>query len=218
MKTKEGRLKIYKELVEWAVCIIVAFIIYLFINYFIGTISGVKQVSMTPTAVEGERVYISRTIFFQKELVRGDIVTFSSPAGLNDMDTEPSEFTLTGDNAIASFEDLNFGEAFVHDFLGINKVSYIKRVIGVASDHVYIDEDGNVFVNDVKLEENYLNDGTTNRNGKYIDVIVPEGSVFVMGDNRLHSMDSRYFGCVPLEEIEGYVEAKVWPLDKIGPL
>ena len=214
---KNKKDKVKKELIEWVFCFVIAYIIYLFVNYFIGSISGVKQTSMNPTAVEGDKIILQRTVVFKRDINRGDIVTFVSPTSLPNT-TEPTTYTLSKDAAKASYEDMNVFETIMYDFFSIGKASYIKRVIGIGGDHVYIDKSGDVYVNDVKLEEPYLNDGTTDLNGRYVDVIVPEGYLYVMGDNRLHSMDSRCFGCIPIEKIDGYVLTRVWPFNKLGAL
>ena len=107
---------------------------------------------------------------------------------------------------------------FVYYVLETNKESFIKRVIGVAGDHVKI-EDGKVYLNDELLEEPYLQPDVETRadHGEvFMDVIVPEGTVFLMGDNRSRSTDSRSFGCIPLEKIESTVAIRIWPLDKWG--
>lgn len=210
--------KIKKEIIEWVFCFIVAYIIYLFLNYFIGTVSGVKQISMKPTANEGEKVLIQRTVFGKKEIKHGDIITFIAPSqNINKLVLEENT-VLEGNDAIANYDERLGVEAFTFNFMGIGKKSYIKRVIGIAGDHIVINEDGTVTRNGELLNEPYLKDGTTSRNGAYVNVIVPEGSVFAMGDNRLQSMDSRSFGCVPISQIDGYVISRVWPLNKIGEL
>ena len=214
-KIKKEKLK--KELIEWGFCIVIAYIIFLFVNYFIGSISGVKQTSMNPTAVEGDKILLQRTVIFKNQINRGDIVTFISPTN-HPNSTEPTTQTLSKDNAKAGYEEMNMFETIMHDFLGIGKTSYIKRVIGIGGDHININEAGEVYVNNLKLEEPYLNDGKTDLNGKYIDVIVPEGYVYVMGDNRLNSMDSRYFGCIPIDKVDGYVLTRIWPFNKFGKL
>ena len=77
---------------------------------------------------------------------------------------------------------------------------------------------GNVYVNDQKQNEVYLDGVKTPRRGDFYDVTVPEGYVFVMGDNRAGSSDSREFGCIPLEKVEGRVKIRIWPLSQIGKI
>ena len=96
-----------------------------------------------------------------------------------------------------------------------DKTSYIKRVIGVAGDHIKI-EDGKVYLNGKELQEPYLREGIKTESDMFTDVTVPEGYIFVMGDNRPHSTDSRSFGCIPLEKVESKVWIRFWPLNKFG--
>lgn len=204
--------KVLKEIAEWIICFIIAYIIYLLLNFFIGTISGVKQVSMLPTAVEGERLLIQRPTIFKKDLNYGDIITFEAP--LEDNIYSDEEET----DVVAKYQEHKGFDSFIYNFVGINKVSYIKRVIGLPGDHIVISDDGYVYRNNEKLEEPYLKDGATNQVGKFLDVVVPENSIFAMGDNRYESKDSRYFGCVPLDKVNGYVICRIWPLNKLGKL
>ena len=68
------------------------------------------------------------------------------------------------------------------------------------------------------LKEDYLTEGviTEADEGQFIDLIVPEGTVFAMGDNRSHSADSRRFGCIPYSKIEGTVVFRFWPFKSFG--
>lgn len=217
--TKEEKIKNVKnEVLEWILCLIIAVVLYLIINYFLGTISGIKQTSMTPTFVEGEKILIQRPKIFKKELTYGKVITFTAPneedlSKVTKVDNITGEL-IEGESAVAKYAEKNLFENFVYDFLGIGKKSYIKRIIGLPGDHITITEEGKVFRNDEELVENYLKDGTTSRNGIYVNVIVPENTVFAMGDNRLGSMDSRILGCIPIDRIDGYVVAKVWPFNK----
>ena len=75
-----------------------------------------------------------------------------------------------------------------------------------------------MYRNDEKLEETYLTEKYTPINGEYTDVVVPEKCIYVMGDNRSYSKDSRYFGCIPIEKVTGYVGIRVWPLNRLGKI
>ncbi len=91
-------------------------------------------------------------------------------------------------------------------------VPLIKRVIGVPGDLVEIRDD-QVYINGEPLEEDYLNQPTK---GSMPPRLVPEGHVFVLGDNRQASNDSRSFGMVPYEDIIGRAWFRYWPLDRAG--
>lgn len=210
-KKKKAR-NILKEILEWIICIIIAYVLYLNLNYFIGSVSGVKQRSMYPTAKEGEKVVLQRPVIFKKELKYGDIITFEAPIDNN------FYVNVDPDYPVAQYEVYTGITSFLHEFVGIGKVSYIKRVIGVAGDHIVISDDGSVYLNNEKLDEPYLREEKTIKGGEYTDLIVPEGSVFVMGDNRSDSRDSRYFGCVPISKVNGYVIFRIWPLNRIGTI
>lgn len=201
-----------REALEWVVCIVIAYVIYLVINFLFGTISGVKQVSMFPTAQEGDKLLIQRTTLFKHELERGEIITFEAPIDKGYYE----ELDLA--DVVAEYHEYNFFQNFLYEFIGIGKVSYIKRVIGVAGDHVVITDEGDVYVNDEKLQESYLHENNTPKNGVYTDVVVPEGYIYVMGDNRKESKDSRFFGCIPVERVDGYVITRIWPFTRLGSL
>lgn len=205
-----------KEVLEWTYCIIIAVILALLVKYYIGIPTVVQQVSMNPTLVENQRLILDRTVrTFHRELKRGDIVTFESPSTLR-----MSAYEADLSNPVAKYENEPQGlwARFVYYVLETNKESYIKRVIGVAGDHIKI-ENGKVYLNGEELEEPYLKEGieTKAEHGEvFLDVTVPEGYVFVMGDNRPKSTDSRAFGCIPLEKIESRVLIRFWPLNLFG--
>lgn len=91
---------------------------------------------------------------------------------------------------------------------------YIKRIIGLAGDTVEI-IDGKVYLNGEMLEEDYLDEGAYTQTYDESQWIVPEGQVFVLGDNRKEgaSKDSRYFGCIPVDSIKGKANFRYFPFD-----
>lgn len=209
IKVPKNREKSFvREAMEWILCLLAAFVIAVVIKYFIFTPTLVQQGSMTPTVLNGERVLINRLVrTFKMPVFRGDIVTFERPDATNSDGT--------------AYYDTNSGVAsfVLHDLLEVTKISYIKRVIGVAGDHVKINNDGSVYVNDQKLNETYLVEGLkTPITGEFYDLVVPENHIFVMGDNRNGSSDSREFGCIPLSKVEGRVTYRIWPLNKFGKI
>ena len=203
-----------KDILEWIVCILIAFVLALLIRYFIGTPTIVKQSSMYPTLVQNQRLILNRWSRTTNQMPeRGDIITFEAPS---ETYVSADEFD---NNVIARYnnEPTNWFSKFVYYVLEINKESYIKRVIGLPGDHVQI-KDGKVYINNEELDEPYLQDNVTTNmgNGIFSDLVVPENCVFAMGDNRDHSTDCRAFGCIPLEKIEGTVWIRFWPLNLFG--
>ena len=92
----------------------------------------------------------------------------------------------------------------------------IKRVVGVAGDEIQV-QGGVLYVNGEAQDEPYLNDADLSR-GFYGPTVVPEGHIFVMGDNRGNSADSRVFGPLPLENLKGEAFMRFWPVSKIGTI
>ena len=202
-----------KEILEWVYCIVIALVLAMLFRYFVGTPTIVKQVSMYPTLVQDERLWLNRWGRTTKTLPkRGEIITFEEPSKIT-----YSESEINQNKPVAQYREKNVWQWFVSDFLEIGKRSYIKRVIALPGEHVEIKE-GKVFINGEQLEENYLQPGVvTDITGEGFDnFTVPENYVFAMGDNRNHSTDCRAFGCIPLNEIESTVAIRIWPLDKWG--
>lgn len=204
-----------KDILEWGYCIIIAIVLALLVRYFIGTPTVVKQPSMYNTLEEGQRLILSRwTRTVNGSYNRGDIITFEAPSSallsLNEVDQR---------NPVAKYENEPKGllAKFSYYVLEITKTSYIKRIIGVAGDTIKI-EDGKVYLNGEELEEKYLRKGIITEKMNFYDVTIPEGYVFVMGDNRPNSADSRSFGCIPIERIESKVSIRFWPLNKFGEI
>ena len=101
-----------------------------------------------------------------------------------------------------------------------NNTILVKRVIARSGDRVNIDENGYVYVNKKKQNEPYVQEHTMGRCDLTFPYEVPAGTVFVMGDNRRVSVDSRSssLGCIPEDQIIGRVLFRVWPLNQPGPV
>jgi signal peptidase I len=126
-----------------------------------------------------------------------------------------------GDRVLASkftyrvFEP-EWGDIVVFDSVDEDDQTLIKRVVGVAEDEIQV-QGGVLYVNDEAQEEPYLNDADQFRS-YYGPTVVPEGHIFVMGDNRGNSADSRVFGPLPLENLKGEAFMRFWPVSKIGTI
>ena len=126
-----------------------------------------------------------------------------------------------GSWVVYEFDPPQRGDIVVFDPPNGDDKPYIKRVIATAGETVEA-RDGAVFVNGNKLDEPYIRSGITDcgTTGGNPDpcapVTVPEGQVFVLGDNRRNSSDSRAFGAVPIENIIGKAIITYWPLQEVG--
>ena len=108
------------------------------------------------------------------------------------------------------------GDIVVFDSVNEDDQTLIKRVVGVAEDEIQV-QGGVLYVNDEAQEEPYLNDADQFRS-YYGPTVVPEGHIFVMGDNRGNSADSRVFGPLPLENLKGEAFMRFWPVSKTGTI
>ena len=204
-----------KDILEWIYCIVIAVALALLFRYYIGTPTIVKQVSMYPTLVQDQRLWLNRWGRTTKKMPeRGNIITFEAPSKKIYTYSE-----LDQSNPVAKYENepKSWWGKFTYYVLELGKDSYIKRVIALPGEHVEI-KDGYVYINGEKLQEDYLQDGivTDVLGAGFSDFIVPENCVFAMGDNRSHSTDCRAFGCIPLEKIESKVWIRIWPLNLWG--
>ena len=125
--------------------------------------------------------------------------------------------TLDSGDIVLSVKSTHFDTGDVIAFYYNNNI-LVKRVIANPGDWVDIDNDGNVYVNNVKLEEPYLQEKAYGEVNIELPYQVPDGKIFVMGDNRSVSIDSRHssIGCVSDEQIVGKIVYRVWPLTTIG--
>lgn len=112
-------------------------------------------------------------------------------------------------------ESYKHGDIVVFDAKPIDNEAFIKRVIGLPNDTVEIKE-GHVYVNGELLKEDYLKEGTNT----FMDVSlkVPEGKLFVLGDNRGNSKDSRMIGCISMDKVKSRAYFRVFPFNKMGQI
>lgn len=193
---------ILKEIWSWVWSIGLAVIAVLLIKNLLFSTTIVKKESMYPTLKENNMLVINRLNQVRDvPLQRGDIVVFEAPD------------VISANSTTAQYTENSAWDTFRKLFV---KTLYVKRVIAVAGDQITI-EKGVVYINGEAQEEVYVNPENS-RNGSGISMVVPEGYVFCMGDNRGASYDSRNFGAIPLEKVEGSANFRIFPFNKIGTI
>ncbi|SES99469.1 signal peptidase I [Natronincola peptidivorans] len=203
MKSK----RIMKEIFDWGRTLIFAVLLSILISGFIVQPSIISEASMEPTLVGqdsfhddkvGDRVMIFKSVYILGNAPKyGDIVIIDSR-----VDRE------------RTFMDEIIDNPLIKRIMRENndRHFWIKRVIGEAGDFLEFKE-GTVYRNDAALVEDYIKEAMI---GDFESVLVPENHVFVMGDNRNMSRDSREIGPVPTENVVGKVLFRFYPFDKIS--
>ena len=127
--------------------------------------------------------------------------------------------TLSSGELVVSVKGASFKTGDIVAFYYNNNI-LVKRVIANSGDWVDIDLEGNVYVNQKKIDEPYLDEKAFGEPTIDFPYQVPDERVFVLGDNRSVSIDSRHtsIGCVTSEQIVGKIVFRVWPLSKLGPV
>jgi signal peptidase I len=201
---------------ESAIILVSALVLSLVVKTFLVQAFFIPSESMHETLIEGDRVLVSKLRPGPFDLRRGDIVVFKDPGGWlsGQVTTEPGEFRKVVNEAL-TWVGLLPQDSGEH---------LIKRIIGLPGDHVACAGDGEpVTVNGVALDEPYLAPGAIPSESAF-DVVVPEGTLWLMGDNRQASADSRAnMGrpggpFMPVENVVGAAFVTVWPLDRAGAL
>ena len=127
--------------------------------------------------------------------------------------------TLVSGELVVSVKNSSFHTGDIIAFYYNNNI-LVKRVIANSGDWVDIDLQGNVYVNGEEIDEPYLNEKSFGEPDIDFPYQVPDERIFVLGDNRAVSVDSRNYavGCVTSEQIVGKIVFRVWPLNRIGPV
>jgi len=203
LEKKQKKKSIGREILEWIVLILAAFLITSIIQSELYAITEVNMTSMMDTLVQGDKLIMSKLAYVSKEPQRGDIIIFLR------------------DEPIGGF----FGRMgiYISDVAMKLKGDFrrnrlIKRVIGVPGDKVEI-RNNVLYINDAPVTEDYARidpDLGIVLNGSMDPVVVRKGQLFVMGDNRGQSMDSRNFGVIELDWVEGKAIFRILPFDKFG--
>ena len=162
--------------------------------------------SMVPTLEIGQRVLVDRvTQKFGAEFHRGDVLVFTPPAGAD-----------TSSCGVAKVPDRGCPES-TEDHSDTN---FIKRVVGVGGDRISI-RGGHVYLNGRRQRESFVNLDACTQNDECDlprEITVPEGQLYMMGDNRGASADSRVWGPVSEDWVIGQAFATYWPPNRVGTL
>jgi signal peptidase I len=197
---------------EVAVVLVVALGLSLLLKTFLVQAFLIPSGSMEQTLLVGDRVLVSKLTPGPFDLRRGDVVVFSDPGDWLEPEAHPSEGRVRD----AVHSTLTFVGLLPAD----SDEHLIKRLIGLPGDHVVGGGTGPVTVNGVPIEEPYVHSRGNLPSEKPFDVTVPAGHIWVMGDHRDGSSDSRYHldQPVPIGNVVGRTFVKVWPLQRFGLL
>lgn len=209
---------LYVFVKEIVIVVVLAVVLSLIAKTWLVQTFWIPSASMMSTLVRDDRVLVSKLTPGPFDLERGDIVVFADPGGWLD----PSIQSPTPSSGIGGA--INSTLTWVGLLPEDEGNHLIKRVIGLPGDKVACcSTDGRVTVNGTPITEPYLHPGDAPSDVEF-DITVPAGKVWVMGDHRSDSRDSRYqegdgdlgkVGSVPIDHIVGRAFAVVWPLNRL---
>jgi signal peptidase I len=203
-----------RTLLEIPVLLLIAAVVALVFKGYVAQAFFIPSESMTPTLAIGDRVVVSRLAYRLHDPRRGDLVVFDEPGTVAEADGSILPLRIARD----VIEGLGMTEP--------PETEFIKRVIGLPGEAISA-TGGVVHINGAPLEEPYLPEGVvTDDFGPYT---VPEDHVFVLGDNRSNSRDSRFLGpapecpdgppcAIPYDAIVGRAFLLLWPPSNTGYL
>jgi len=199
---------------ELPILVLVALAVSLVIKSFLVQFFYIPSGSMENTLQINDRVAVNKVPFISKSINRGDVVVFRDPDNWL-----PEPYTADRNKYLAKVKE---GLVAVGVLPNPAKQYLVKRVIGVAGDKVECcSTDKKLMINGVEISEPYIFAGNSASDTKF-NVTVPEGKVWVMGDHRAASADSRFHqedinqGMVPTSKVTGRVLGIIWPIKNIG--
>jgi len=199
---------------ELPILVVVALAVSLVIKSFLVQFFYIPSGSMENTLQVNDRVAVNKVPFISKSINRGDVVVFRDPDNWL-----PEPYTGDGNKYLAKIKE---GFVAVGVLPNPAKQYLVKRVIGVAGDKVECcAKSKKLMINGVEINEPYIFAGNSPSDTKF-NVTVPEGKVWVMGDHRGASADSRFHqddinqGMVPTSKVTGRVIGIIWPIKNLG--
>ena len=199
---------------ELPILVVVALAVSLVIKSFLVQFFYIPSGSMENTLQVNDRVAVNKIPFISNSINRGDVVVFRDPDNWL-----PEPYTGDGNKYLAKVKE---GLVAVGVLPNPAKQYLVKRVIGVAGDKVECcSKNEKLMINGVEIDEPYIFAGNSASETKF-NVTVPEGKVWVMGDHRGASSDSRFHqddinnGMVPTSKVTGRVIGIIWPIKNLG--
>jgi signal peptidase I len=213
-KESKAHSSLYLWIKEVATVVAIAVVLSFLIKTFLFRAFYIPSESMVSTLDVNDRIFVNLLVPEPFALERGDVVVFKDTKGW---------LVPTPDKADGPFTWVQDGLTFVGLLPDNSEQHLVKRVIGLPGDHVVCcDAGGKLTINGKEVDETYVNPAEV-PDIRNFDVVVPDGKIWVMGDNRNHSADSRAHqdsngGFIDMPDIEGKAAVIAWPLNRLTGL